>query len=1121
MNAEQFLDHLAARDLLEPAVIEQFRANLKGHELSPQQLLKALVVQGHLTSFQAESIGNEISAEAGEAEEEVIDLSQMGGDEVVDLAQLGGDNEIVSLDELEEIEEVIDLEAANEPLPSTVPGQSNPSEIARSVGPKTLHDADFDNTVWDSKFILGGVLVLGLLCVTGVVLFLVLSNRNADEAWDLAKADFDQGMYAQAKPKLETYSQDYPERAEANEAIVMAALCDVHLAIGSLSRSSLETVQEALIDVQNNPEFPKQRGVLPSLLLIMYDGYASAAENSPEPEDKQMYLDLCDQTLALLDNPAFVSKKLLNEGGNRQKKIAVEQRIQDVRRIISRKGNLDSAIVQINEFSIQKLTAQAYAIRDTLLQQFPELKADPTLVDAVREVSRQERELVAAVAADATMIPTSDDVAVEDRYKIIVATRNGRNISGVQDYFAPVLVNESLYGVEVWSGKVVWRRHLAQRTMHPVRVDDQRDSNTIAADGDRNEIVCLETATGRLIWRTPVGGVFTQPVVNDRKIYVNRRVSKAGRTISQLVALDAGSGDVQQIIEFPMLVLLPPAFDQQNGLIYQVGEHSNIYVVDPSNGRCQAVHYTGHEEGEISVPAVVVAGYLFYAENADGKSFVRIYQQQEDKTFLPVQERLEIEGNIVIPMSGNAAQITIATNLGGINVFDVDPNSTPVVSVMANIPKTLTTPTRQFFIRKDGLLWTAGRNLAKYKVQAILGQITPVTIGEPGDIYLTPLQAHEDVVVHVRQRQGTAAVTVSGHPAGAVEPAWETDIGGNVSALLSPQQNRTVAVSSDGGSQTIESDGQGTVVVDSQRSETVNWTAGGFSNPQFFGQNQVVLQGASGAHEVQLIDFSGDAPAVTRVSLQGARGNSTADSIAFSGGVVVPYENGEINMYSLPSGERIVLPFQATLRPRQTTQWSNPVLPEDDADSFVIMQDRNQLFRIALVQSPRPHLSALARRVFEDDVVYDRVAALADTVYVIARQVNNDQMIGLSSAELREQNRLELQGRVSWGPIRLGNQVLLTTDKGGLYCFGTGQSLVWQNEQFEAQPIGKPSVAGQAYLIATRDGSLKLINPTNGSISETIETSQTISDSPVVISNRAFLPTSDGGLAVIELGQAL
>ena len=109
---------------------------------------------------------------------------------------------------------------------------------------------------------------------------------------------------------------------------------------------------------------------------------------------------------------------MLNEGGNRQKKIAVEQRIQDVRRIISRKGNLDSAIVQINEFSIQKLTAQAYAIRDTLLQQFPELKADPTLVDAVREVSRQERELVAAVAADATMIPTSDDVAVEDRYKI-------------------------------------------------------------------------------------------------------------------------------------------------------------------------------------------------------------------------------------------------------------------------------------------------------------------------------------------------------------------------------------------------------------------------------------------------------------------------------------------------------------------------------------------------------------------------------------------------------------------------------------------------------------------------------------------------------------------------------
>ena len=109
MNAEQFLDHLATRGLLEPAVIEQFRVSLKGHKLSPQQLLKALVGKGHLTSFQAESIGNEISTEAGQAEEQVIDLTQMGGDEVVDLAQLGGDDEIVSLDELEEIEEVIDL----------------------------------------------------------------------------------------------------------------------------------------------------------------------------------------------------------------------------------------------------------------------------------------------------------------------------------------------------------------------------------------------------------------------------------------------------------------------------------------------------------------------------------------------------------------------------------------------------------------------------------------------------------------------------------------------------------------------------------------------------------------------------------------------------------------------------------------------------------------------------------------------------------------------------------------------------------------------------------------------------------------------------------------------------
>ena len=78
-----------------------------------------------------------------------------------------------------------------------------------------------------------------------------------------------------------------------------------------------------------------------------------------------------------------------------------------------------------------------------------------------------------------------------------------------------------------------------------------------------------------------------------------------------------------------------------------------------------------------------------------------------------------------------------------------------------------------------------------------------------------------------------------------------------------------------------------------------------------------------------------------------------------------------------------------------------------------------------------------------------------------------------------------------------------------------------QNDKFDAQPVGNPSVAGQVYLIASRDGSLHMINPTDGSIADSIETSQKISDSPVVISNRAFLPTSDGGLAVFDLGQAL
>ena len=87
----------------------------------------------------------------------------------------------------------------------------------------------------------------------------------------------------------------------------------------------------------------------------------------------------------------------------------------------------------------------------------------------VMRISEAEQSRV--IRVEPTIQPNNQPIPVPPEHKVIVATRNGSNISGVQGYYVTVLAGDSVYGIELSSGSVNWRRFVGLQTnYHPITI---------------------------------------------------------------------------------------------------------------------------------------------------------------------------------------------------------------------------------------------------------------------------------------------------------------------------------------------------------------------------------------------------------------------------------------------------------------------------------------------------------------------------------------------------------------------------------------------------------------------------------------------------------------------------
>jgi hypothetical protein len=109
-----------------------------------------------------------------------------------------------------------------------------------------------------------------------------------------------------------------------------------------------------------------------------------------------------------------------------------------------------------------------------------------------------------------------------------------------------------------------------------------------------------------------------------------------------------------------------------------------------------------------------------------------------------------------------------------------------------------------------------------------------------------------------------------------------------------------------------------------------------------------------------------------------------------------------------------------------------------------------------------------------------------------------------------------LPGRCVWGPRRVGEHVMLSTDDDQLLCLGGNGELAWRVQLPYGPLAGTPLAMGDEYTLAAASGVVWRVDARTGKQLGKIETGRPLGTGPVLLGHQLLLGGRDGSLYKIE-----
>ena len=1126
MAASQFIALLESRGLLDPEIIVELNRQVEQSKVrvTPEAIAKLLVDNGQLTRFQATKLVTELNETLGSSKPDPS-IALRGGrplepeptndhdsvDDLLPAETVEADEEVQAVEVVEDEVEIVDSPPQGKSTrSSSLAGDLDnlPRHPTRNVNIKKKSD-------WESFRIIGYGFFLFLLIILFIPLAIWFMKGSADEAFTAAENAYKSQDYERASRSFAEFARSFSTDSRVSQSKVFSALAKVRQDADKNTDPTiaLKSSQEILPSIANEAALAQLRGDVTDVLLRIAEKFVVKTENTASVADRKTLIEKMNQQLELIRDPRYVGTQERTQNELRIK--TIEESQSRLIRDIQRGEELTATIGEMTKSVESKNVSATYDLRKKLLRKYPQLESDPKLAELLSQATGQQQELVVG----ATQQPTLSN-ETEPAPNMMSALLVGRKAVAGDGQGSTIFLRAkgSVFAMNSGTGQVVWRKYVGlDWSGEPLRISQAPDSDVLVSIPEQGKLRRLASSDGSLVWEAKMPARILSPSIDGEDVFV---VTNVG----DVYCLDATTGQSRWGKKLPQAVDVGVGGATDKKKRYVLGNHSNLYALSRTSGKCEEVEYIGHAPSSIAVPPIWIQNQLLLFEN-EGPDYCRLRLFQTNEEGLEIQASpttIRFRGHVVVPPQVDRRRLAVVTNLGEVAILEVDalnPKEKVYKHVYQVENETVPKLTWPLMIGNDLLL--ASTRLTLFQVPSTTQKLNRQWSKDEGDQFTAkPINAGE-YVIHTRIVRGNLGVRVSAIMLKTGDVVWESDVGVPVTSLSADGKGGFLAITAQASAYSLDAKSfTNKQPVSQVENLGRNQRTMMFTMPVTLKDSRIAIMNQAQGNQMLLADSSKRATTPTKMlPLDFGDAYPSNEPLAIgNGSVLVPLNNAQVVMVDPDKGKLIGTPFQPDVQAGERPKWLNPVALSDN-QTIIVADQQRFMYKLSTGKQLRRITSQPLERPLKG-----RLSVIKDAIVGVSGGASGDQLEFYESSELKQFASVPVEGRFTWGPYVIAGEsksyLLAMSDIEGLVaCDETGKR-IWTKALDKTVLVGVPTLLDSDCLLVSTSGDVIRVGMANGDIIARVQLSEPISGPPTILSKALLVPGDEGVVITVPIPAA-
>lgn len=966
---------------------------------------------------------------------------------------------------------------------------------------------------FQTKWLYIGFGLLGSILIGTALFYILLAGQTPDEMLKAIQDAYIAQSYGDCVKKCDNFLEKFPNNPEAPEVRTKRVHCILRGTYEAKNYAELIPQAEKLLTELAAEEDTKIEiirddiaVILPSAFMQLTDRSAKSMVSDGNDIDIESMKQERDRVLEfkkVIDNPVFISNSKRKQNLIANNLSAANNNVQTIEGLIKKETEYVDGLKKIDALRLEGKTDEGFKEYRRLKRLYGDIAARDQIRELMLKISEKESELVKPITLELT--PTSESRPSKIESTVVLSVTTGTPVKSLMGEVVPMLVEGTVYGVDAGSGAIAWRRFIGFQSMNqPVELDAER---TLISDLLNNDLLCVKTSNGELIWRQAVGDGFETPAINTDKIVLS---TNSGHVI----ALNPANGEFINAAKLPQATGASAVISERDPYIYQIGKYSNLYVLSAQSFECEEVYSLDHEPGSVAIAPVQWTGYILIAQNGGGYCDLHVLKPQKNGLGLVRVQKLQrvVDSPVSLPFVRAGRSLLMIGDNGQIQLLDIDPtNEAAPIQMLGKVQFGDPGDIHPMLSASGSRVWIAGDGIVNARIRRNQGTIERDVAKEARDQFLTSAKKLDDYVLHIRRRVGSGMLSACLASDKTLDPVWSTEFGGDLAGDLLEVDGKVKAINNQGDLFTIDeasiesgfsnSPVRGsTVIEDLQFSKLIPLSNG-----------VIAATGPRGKSDLLYINGNDN----KLVGLSPPADKPTAGALAVGENLVIPSSTGHVAMVAPRTGTLVGAPFQRPVSPIAQINWLQPLALNADTIAVASAESKGETSKLFILSTKNQRSIQEVGSLEVPAPFKNIIATDGKSIFGVLDKDGNDALAAFSTtAPVTQSTTLDLDGDCVQGPWHTEAGIFVKLDNDRLYCFDKNLQQKWSVEVPNVRFASPPEVAGASLRLVYQNGLVSLLDQATGQTTSSIELGQPINHRPLSVGGKVYFSGLDGTIHV-------